>query len=201
MEKQLAEQRAEADLLNQRSRELEARLADQARLLAQRTHQVEQVTFALGAAQTIEADLRAELVAVAAGQVNALQTLKHEKAQLQGQLDQANEERTKLQRDLAGIKRDTEANSASERVENALLRERITDIAAEIARLTATLEGNSSPIDEMLTQHLAQTHGRPPTHKAEAAPAPTLIPMEAGGNLADRMRALQSRARSVTTPS
>jgi hypothetical protein len=39
-----------------------------------------------------------------------------------------------------------------------------------------------------------------PSRTGEAGPAPTLIPMEAGGNLAERMRALQSRART-TTPS
>ena len=48
------------------------------------------------------------------------------------------------------MKRDAETTWAAERVENALLRERINDVAAEVARLTAALEGPGSPIESML---------------------------------------------------
>ena len=48
------------------------------------------------------------------------------------------------------MKRDAESTWASERVENALLRERINDVAAEVARLTAALEGPGSTIVSML---------------------------------------------------
>ena len=48
------------------------------------------------------------------------------------------------------MKREAEQTWAAERVENALLRERINDIAAEISRLTAALEGQASPIEAML---------------------------------------------------
>ena len=51
---------------------------------------------------------------------------------------------------MASVKRDTEASWASERVESALLRERINDVAAEVARLTAALEGPGSPIETIL---------------------------------------------------
>ena len=50
------------------------------------------------------------------------------------------------------MKRDTESTWAAERVENALLRERINDVAAEVARLTATLEGPGSPIESLLVE-------------------------------------------------
>jgi hypothetical protein len=76
-------------------------------------------------------------------------------------------------------------------VENALLRERINDIAAEIARLTMALEGPGSPIEAILAAAPAsngagagQGHGAP-----------------AGGNLADRIRALQRRASRVPSAS
>ena len=39
------------------------------------------------------------------------------------------------------MKREAEASWASERVENALLRERINDVAAQIAQMTVVLEG------------------------------------------------------------
>ena len=45
------------------------------------------------------------------------------------------------------MKREAETTWAAERVENALLRERINDVAAEVARLTAALEGPGSPIE------------------------------------------------------
>ena len=48
------------------------------------------------------------------------------------------------------MKREAETAWAAERVENALLRERINDVAAEVARLTAALEGPGSPIETML---------------------------------------------------
>ena len=62
------------------------------------------------------------------------------------------------------MKREAEATWASERVENALLRERINDVAAEVARLTATLEGPGSTIDTILAapEHAVATNGAKP---------------------------------------
>ena len=62
------------------------------------------------------------------------------------------------------MKREAEQTWAAERVENALLRERINDIAAEIARLTVALEGTNSPIEAMLASE-------PTTGAASAAPS------------------------------
>src|SRR5262249_4298842 len=69
----------------------------------------------------------------------------------------------------------------------AVLREHIDEVAAEVARLTATLEGPDSPIETILNA------GR------SAAPAGNGQPIapragEAKGTLADRIRALQGRA-------
>jgi len=65
---------------------------------------------------------------------------------------------------------------SDEQTENALLRERISDIAAEVARLTMALEGENSPIEAIL-----------------AADAPSGGESQ-GHSLADRIRALQNRA-------
>lgn len=199
LEKQLIAQTTEADLLGKRAQDLEARLTDQARLLAQREHQYEQLTAQLTNAQKIEADLRADLTAHESRQDVSMQSLRSEKTLLQEQLDQANEERGKLQRDLAAMQRDTESSWAAERVENALLRERINDIAAEIARLTATLEGQNSPIDQMLAVQMAQPIGG--HAKAIGEAGPSMMAGRSSGNLADRIRALQSRATRVPQPS
>ena len=92
------------------------------------------------------------------------------------------------------MKRETEQAWSSERVENALLRERINDVAAEVARLASALEGPNSPIDAMLAQQTARdTATMPVTASAIDVTVQAAEPVP-GGNLADRIRALQSRA-------
>jgi hypothetical protein len=77
-------------------------------------------------------------------------------------------------------------------MENALLRERINDIAAEVAKLAMQLEGPNSAIEAMLA-------AEPAVPKVPAKPAndvtgaPAALP-EGGGTLAERIRALQSHA-------
>jgi hypothetical protein len=112
-------------------------------------------------------------------------------------LAQAQEERTKLQNELAAIKREAEATWAAERVENALLRERINDVAAEVAKLTVVLEGPNSPIEAILAGDAARhgANGAPANGDGNAAP---LSPDDGKGNLAERMRALQTRASRLT---
>ena len=51
---------------------------------------------------------------------------------------------------LAAIQQQAESSWATERMENALLRERINDIAAEVAKLAMTLEGPNSAIEAIL---------------------------------------------------
>ena len=76
-------------------------------------------------------------------------------------------------------------------MENALLRERINDIAAEVAKLAMQLEGPNSPIEAMLA-------AEPETTAKAARPANGAAPSggipEGGGTLAERIRALQSHA-------
>jgi hypothetical protein len=85
-------------------------------------------------------------------------------------------------------------------MENALLRERINDIAAEVAKLAMQLEGPNSPIEAMLATEPAipakvtrpaNANGPAVTNGATANGG---IPEGSGGTLADRIRALQSHA-------
>src|ERR1051325_8701145 len=69
-----------------------------------------------------------------------------ERVVAESQLERARQDRAKLQRELTAMKREAESTWASERVENALLRERINDVAAEVARLTSVLHGPGSTI-------------------------------------------------------
>jgi hypothetical protein len=75
-------------------------------------------------------------------------------------------------------------------MENALLRERINDIAAEVAKLAMQLEGPNSAIEAMLAAEPAvpKTPAKPANDIAGAPVA------EGGGTLAERIRALQSHA-------
>jgi hypothetical protein len=69
--------------------------------------------------------------------------------QLEQQLAVALAERSRLQREIAAIKRDAELAWAAERVESALFRERINDVAYEITRITQALERPGSLIEPM----------------------------------------------------
>jgi hypothetical protein len=76
-------------------------------------------------------------------------------------------------------------------MENALLRERINDIAAEVAKLAIQLEGPNSPIEAMLAEEPASTAK---AEKPVNGAAPDGGVPEGGGTLAERIRALQSHA-------
>ncbi len=150
LEHQLIAQTKEAEILGRRALELETRLSDQARLLAERDYQCNEMKSQLEALRKTEADLRAQLAGIGGSRRSEIESLKGDKAALEGELYRALEEQATLRREMASVKRDTEASWASERVESALLRERINDVAAEVARLTAALEGPGSPIETIL---------------------------------------------------
>ena len=90
--------------------------------------------------------------------------MRSEKAAVEEQLRVARDERAKLQRDINAIQQQAESSWATERMENALLRERINDIAAEVAKLAIQLEGPNSAIEAMLA-------AEPAAPKAPAKPA------------------------------
>ena len=77
------------------------------------------------------------------------------------------------------MKREAEASWASERVENALLRERINDVAAQIAQMTVVLEGPNSPIEAILAADSAAAKGArarpasPPTPRTQKEISPS----------------------------
>jgi len=193
LEGQLIAQTKEAEILGRRAQELEVRLTDQGRLLAERDYQCDQLLGQLKGLRKTEADLRAEIASARGSHRSEIDTLKAERDLLQKQLDRSREEQAKLSREIATMKRDTEASWASERVESALLRERINDVAAEVARLIAALEGPNSPIETILAGETPSVlNGEPTTRSAEAS-----AEGENRSNLAERIRALQSRVTQI----
>jgi chromosome segregation ATPase len=196
LDRQLIVQVKEAETLGNRVNELEGRLATQDKLLAERESENNQLRQANEAAERIAKELRGEIAAMNGGKSPALEKLKSEKATLEEQLRLARDERSKLQRDINAIQQQAESSWATERMENALLRERINDIAAEVAKLAIQLEGPNSAIEAMLAAEPAVPAKPGPkatNGAANGVPAPSGLP-EGGGTLAERIRALQAHA-------
>ena len=197
LDRQLIVQVKEAEMLGNRVNDLEARLGTQGKLLAERDFENNQLRQAIIAAERAAKAAQDELATTNSGKWPALEKLKAEKAAVEEQLTAARDERAKLQRDINAIQQQAESSWATERMENALLRERINDIAAEVAKLAMQLEGPNSPIEAMLAAEPA-----PPPKPAKPANGSAANPAvsEGGGTLAERIRALQSHASRARQP-
>jgi chromosome segregation ATPase len=193
LDRQLIVQVKEAELLGNRVNDLEQRLATQGKMLAEREFENAQLRQAKEAAERAAKELRDEITLTNSGTWPALEKLKSEKAAAEEQLRIARDERAKLQRDINAIQQQAESSWATERMENALLRERINDIAAEVAKLAIQLEGPNSSIEALLASEPATEPqpARPGNGNASAVAGNT---PEGGGTLAERIRALQSHA-------
>src|SRR5262249_46054406 len=157
-------------------------------LLAERDFENNQLRQSNAMAERTLKELRDEISLTNSGKWPALEKLKTEKATVEEQLRVARDERAKLQRDINAIQQQAESNWATERMENALLRERINDIAAEVAKLAMQLEGPNSPIEALLASDPATSKPVKAANAAAAGGSPQ------GGPLAERIRALQSHA-------
>ncbi len=201
LEREVLVHTTEAEVLGRRVQELEGKLGDQGRQLAEREFEIGRLRGDVEAAAKVENDLRAELENAGSRSSGAADKLRADIGQLEAQLAAALNERSRLQREIGNIKREAETSWATERVENAMLRERINDVAAEVARLTAVLEGPGSPIESILAEavpalgagdRVAARNG------GEAEPGAADAPEQGKGTLADRIRALQTTASRVS---
>jgi chromosome segregation ATPase len=206
LEQQLLVHSNEAQELGRKVLDLEARLSEQGKKLAERDYEVIRLRTELETVLRTEADLRAEIGAMEDRHNGMSGRLRSEKTILENELAQIREERTALQQEVSALKHEVETSWATERVENALLRERINDIATEVARLTIVLEGPNSPIEAMLPAEPR----RPEENRSAAAGSARMrdddnpvAPEPRSGSLSDRIRALQVRASRVapTAPS
>jgi chromosome segregation ATPase len=136
-----------------------------------------------------------------------------DKALIEEQLDHSRAECAKLQDYIASMKTQVETTWASERMANAVLRERINDVASEVVRVAAALEGLNSPIDTLVAGKTANAQaqaesllpvGAPFAPDMHASGPPAHLPT-LGGNgdissadLIHRIRALRQRAARST---
>jgi chromosome segregation ATPase len=176
LDRRLIAQTTEAEVLGKRVQELEERLTEQGRVLAERDYDAKKTR----------------------GELDKVETLKAEKAKFERERDEAREEAARLKREGASLRQGTEAAWATERVESAMLRERINDIAAEVARLTLALEGPGSPIESILADE--KTIGAPQAASAgNGGPPAQGDAQTARGDLGERIRALQTRASRLSS--
>ncbi|HEY0848385.1 MAG TPA: hypothetical protein VGD96_00615, partial [Bradyrhizobium sp.] len=186
LDRQLIAQIKEAEMLGNRVNELEGRLSTQGKLLTEREYENNQLKQSSEIAERTIKDLRMEIAALnEGGRSPGVEKLRADKAAVEEQLRVAREERARLQRDMNAIQQQAESSWQTERMENALLRERINDIAAEVAKLAMQLEGPNSAIEAMLAAEPAPAMPRPANDTTAAE-----RPAEGGGTLAERIRAL-----------
>ena len=114
-----------------------------------------------------------------------------EKAALEVRLGVVQAERQEIAERLHLLESGAEHNWERERMENAMLRERMNDLAAEITALSTTLEGEASPIRRMI----ATTHAELQADAVSRPASAPFAPEEQGQlSLAERVRVLQARA-------
>jgi chromosome segregation ATPase len=205
LDRQLVVQTKETEMLSTRVTDLENRLALQGKILAEREYENNLLRQQAEAAKQTEQKLREDMAA-GTGNSSAMDKLRAEKTALEEQLTVARDERAKVQRDINLIQQQAESSWSTERMENALLRERINDIAAEVAKLAVTLEGPDSPIEAILASEQQKpaistivkattANGIAPNGAASNGAA-----TEARGTLAERIRALQAHASRARQP-
>jgi chromosome segregation ATPase len=195
LERQLVAQTTEAEILGRRANDLESRLSDQGRRLAERELEATRLRAELDRARETEREMRAHMATADSRHGGVLEKLQSEKAAVESELGRAQAEHATLRQQIGQMKVDAETSWQSERMENALLRERINDIAAEVARLTGALEGPGSPIETLLASQ--DSGGSQDTLNGSAGNGAHGGKSQ-GGTLADRIRALQSRASRLS---
>jgi chromosome segregation ATPase len=187
------------DQLNATSGELSAKivlLQESERLLADKEATIAKFSGDLNERALAADSLRVEIITLR----TQLDAVKDQTGELRNQLDAARKVEAELRAELAAAKRDIAATSAQEQAENAMLRERINEIAAEIAQLTVALEGPLSPIHAMLAAAADTTGGSSGARAGNGGGTTGAMGGHTRG-LADRIRALQSKATRLSSTS
>jgi len=190
LERHLLAQTTEAEILERRVQELNVRVDEQSRLLRERDYAAEQLRHETTDATRKEADVRAQFTEADNLSRATIERQRAEKTLLESQLKRGEEDRAKLTRELETLRREAETASANERKENAVMRERIAELAAEMARLTSLIEGPGNPIEAILAESARATAGNGAGGNGAAATGG-----DGKASLTDRIRALQTRPR------
>src|SRR4030081_2300120 len=103
--------------------------------------------------------------------------------------------------------KEIKTTSGSERMANAVLRERINDVASEVVRVAVALEGLNSPIDSLVAGKAASTQAQADESAMAGQNGEITLPDSIGNGdgtsseLIHRIRALRQRsARTTAAP-
>ena len=143
-------------------------------------------------AKLAQANLQMEALLSDASNENvksAIESVKLEKDRIEDELEAVTKERDDLKQAMKSVENRKVDDWEVERRENAVLRERINDLAAQVTSMTASIEGKNSPINKILSDDEK-------TNKA-AGDAPKRGKAAHPNTLADRIRALQDSARAA----
>jgi chromosome segregation ATPase len=147
-----------------------------------------------------EFDIHPALAKAESRHTSEMDKLRADKELIEEQLDHSRSECGKLQDYIDSMKKQVETTWASERMANAVLRERINDVASEVVRVAAALEGLNSPIDTLLAGKAAsaQAHAEETAASGEARNhhLPAVVGNGDGSSteLIHRIRALRQRS-------
>jgi chromosome segregation ATPase len=131
---------------------------------------------------------------------DAMEELRARNRELEEQLAASYDEGISLNQEMATLKRQVEATWATERMANAVLRERIYDVAGEVVRVAHALEGLSSPIDSMIAGKASELLSlAPPLAANTSVPSISTGGEDSKGSLAYRIRSMQKRAARVAS--
>jgi chromosome segregation ATPase len=199
---------------------LEKRLSDSQQMIEQREIELSRLREIIAAEEQIKSDLSNQLTQEKSVNVNleaklaqstlkmeallydasndnvekAMASLGEDKERLESQLSAIREERDRLKRQLSNHERKDIEEWEIERRENAILRERINDLAAQVTAMTAALEGGNSAIDDLLALTPKPIHVAGKTY-ALGTQDEDILAANNHKTLADRIRALQESAR------
>jgi chromosome segregation ATPase len=153
-----------------------------------------------------EFNLHPELAKAQSRHAAEIESLKADKASVEAQLQQSREECAKLQDFIASMQKQVETTWASERMANAVLRERINDVASEVVRVAVALEGLNSPMDSLVAGKTAsaqaQSEDLPVTgENGISLPSPLENGEATSSELIHRIRALRQRAARASATS
>ena len=152
-------------------------------------------------------DLHPELAKAQTRHAAEVESLKADKALAETQLLEARQECGRLQDYIESMQKQVETTWASERMANAVLRERINDVASEVVRVAVALEGLNSPIDSLVAGKTANAQAQNAESSAAGENGEISLPATiengdgTGSELIHRIRALRQRSARTTAAS
>jgi hypothetical protein len=192
--------------LSRELRSMEAELAARCRSLEETDQQLAERKAQLGRIRA-EFDVHPELAKLESRHAAEIESLKAERAAVETALAYSREECAELKNYIESMRKQVETTWASERMANAVLRERINDVASEVVRVAVALEGLNSPIDSLV----AGKNAGVPVAAAQASAAgngsgngshPQPLPADGGeaatSELINRIRTLRQRSARLS---